>query len=140
MAQLAIGDNDRLKASDIEFKLPAPSYTIDTLAYLEEKYPTNEFSLVMGEDNLYTLHKWKNAEELASKYPIYVYPRPESPRPESPFLEHLLSVAKIHHVNAPLMFISGTFIRSGIKKGKNMSYYLTPPVWKYIEEMHFYEK
>jgi nicotinate-nucleotide adenylyltransferase len=140
MAQLAIGDNDRLKASDIEFKLPVPSYTIDTLTYLEEKFPSYEFSLVMGEDNLYTLHKWKNAEELVSKCPIYVYPRPESPRPESPYLEHLLSVAKIHHVNAPLMFISGTFIRSGIKKGKNMSYYLALPVWKYIEEMHFYQK
>jgi nicotinate-nucleotide adenylyltransferase len=140
MAQLAIGDNDRLKASDIEFKLPVPSYTIDTLAYLKEKYVSNEFSLVMGEDNLYTLHKWKNAEELVKNYQIYVYPRPESPRPSSPFLEQLLSGAKIHHVCAPLMFISGTFIRNGIKRGKNMSYYLAPPVWEYIEEMHFYEK
>ncbi len=140
MVQLAIADYDRLKASDIEFRLPIPSYTIDTLVYLEEKYPSHEFNLVMGEDNLYTLHKWKNAENLASKYPIYVYPRPESPRPSSTFLEQLLSQAKIHHVNAPLMFISGTFIRSGIKKKKNMSYYLAPPVWKYIEEMHFYEK
>ena len=78
MTQLAIGDNDRLKASDIEFKLPVPSYTIDTLTYLKEKYPKNEFCLVMGEDNLYTLHKWKNANELIKKYPIYVYPRPES--------------------------------------------------------------
>jgi len=69
-----------------------------------------------------------------------VYPRPESPRPSSAFLEHLLSSAKIHHVKAPLMFISGTFIRSGIRKGKNMSYYLAPQVWKYIEEMHFYKK
>jgi nicotinate-nucleotide adenylyltransferase len=140
MVQLAIGDNDRLKASDIEFKLPVPSYTIDTLAYLEEKFPLHEFSLVMGEDNLYTLHKWKNAEELVRKYPVYVYPRPESPRPSSAFLEQLLSSAKIHHVKAPLLFISGTFIRSGIRKGKNMSYYLAPQVWKYIEEMHFYEK
>jgi nicotinate-nucleotide adenylyltransferase len=140
MVQLAIGDNDRLKASDIEFKMPIPSYTIDTLAYLEEKYPAKEFSLVMGEDNLYTLHKWKNAEELVGRYQIYVYPRPESPRPASQFLEQLLSRAKIHHFKAPLMFISGTFIRSSIKKGKNMSYYLSPPVWKYIEEMHFYEK
>ena len=64
MTQLAIGDNDRLKASDIEFKLPVPSYTIDTLAYLKEKHPAKEFSLVMGEDNLYTLHKWKNVGAL----------------------------------------------------------------------------
>ncbi len=140
MVQLAIGDNDRLKASDIEFRLPVPSYTIDTLAYLEEKFPSHEFSLVMGEDNLYTLHKWKNAEELVGKYPIYVYPRPESPRSSSVFLDQLLSAANIHHVKAPLMFISGTFIRSSIRKGKNMSYYLAPQVWKYIEEMHFYEK
>ena len=70
MAQLAIGDNDKLKASDIEFKLPVPSYTIDTLTYLKEKYPDKEFCLVMGEDNLYTLHKWKNAAELVKKYPI----------------------------------------------------------------------
>jgi len=140
MVQLAIGDNDRLKASDIEFKLPIPSYTIDTLIYLEEKYPDHHFSLVMGEDNLYTLHKWKNAEELVIKYSIYLYPRPQSPKPESPVLEKLLSDAKIKFVNAPLMFISGTFIRNGIKKGKNMSYYLAPPVWKYIEEMHFYKK
>jgi len=139
MVQLAIGDNERLKASDIEFKLPVPSYTIDTMAYLGEKYPSHEFSLVMGEDNLYTIHKWKNAEELVRKYPIYVYPRPESPRSSSPLLEQLLSIARIHHVRAPLMFISGTFIRTGIRKGKNMSYYLAPPVWNYIEEMHFYE-
>ena len=75
MAQLAIGDNDRLKATDIEFKLPSPSYTVNTLAYLEEKYPQHSFKLVLGEDNLYTFHKWKNAEELISKYSLYVYPR-----------------------------------------------------------------
>jgi nicotinate-nucleotide adenylyltransferase len=140
MAQLAIGDNDRLKASDIEFKLPIPSYTIDTLTYLKEKYPKNDYCLVMGEDNLYTLHKWKNSDELIRKYPIYVYPRTASAKPFSPLLEHILSVALIHHVKAPLMDISGTFIREGIKNGKNMSYFLPPAVWKYIKEMHFYEK
>ncbi len=72
MTRLAIGDNDRMRASDIEFKLPLPSYTIDTLTFLDEKYPGNEFCLVMGEDNLHTLHKWKNVEELVKKYPIYV--------------------------------------------------------------------
>ena len=140
MTQLAIGDNERLKASDIEFKLPAPSYTIDTLAYLKEIFPQNEYCLVMGEDNLYTLHKWKNTDELIKNHFIYVYPRPYTPRPEAPGLDHILSTAKIHWVKAPLMDISGTFIRSGIKKGKNMSYYLAPPVWKYIKEMHFYKK
>lgn len=140
MTELAIGENDRLRASDIEFHLPAPSYTINTLAYLEEKHPKYIFSLIMGEDNLYTLHKWKNAEELVSRYNLYVYPRPYSVRPSSPALDMLLPKAKIHMVKAPLMDISGTFIRSGISKGKNMSYYLPPPVWKYIGEMHFYEK
>lgn len=140
MTQLAIGDNDRLKASDIEFRLPVPSYTIDTLTYLKEKYENNEFCLVMGEDNLLTLHKWKNAVKLVSTYPVYVYPRPYSEKIPSLLLEKVLSAADIHKVNAPLMEISGTFIREGIKNGKDMSYFLAPPVWKYIREMHFYEK
>ena len=140
MVQLAIGDSDRLKASDIEFKLPVPSYTIDTLTYLKEKYHKNEFCLVMGEDNLYTLHKWKNADNLVSRYPIYVYPRPDSVKPLSLLLDQLLSNSVIHKVNAPLMDISGTFIRDGIKNRKDMSYFLPPAVWKYIKEMHFYEK
>jgi len=140
MAQLAIGDNDRIKASDIEFKLPVPSYTIDTLTYLKEKYSKHEFCLVMGEDNLYTLHKWKNADELIMEYTIYLYPRRESVKPSSLYLDQILSAATIHPVKAPLMEISGTFIRDGIKNGKNMSYFLSPAVWKYIKEMHFYEK
>lgn len=140
MTQLAIGDSDKLKSSDIEFKLPVPSYTIDTLAYLKEKYSQNEFCLVMGEDNLLTLHKWKNAEELVKNYPIYVYPRPDLKKSSSLLLGQLLSKADIHQVDAPLMDISGTFIRNGIKHGKDMSYFLPPAVWKYIKEMHFYEK
>jgi nicotinate-nucleotide adenylyltransferase len=140
MSQLAIGDNDRLKASDLEFKLPIPSYTIDTLTYLKDKHPKNEFCLVMGEDNLYTLHKWKNAAELVRRYPIYVYPRTESEKPASLLLDQILLTADIHKINAPLMEISGTFIRNGIKNGKDLSYFLPPPVWKYIKEMHFYEK
>ena len=140
MTQLAIGDNDRLKVTDIELKLPVPSYTIDTLTYLKEKYPKNEFCLVMGEDNLFTLHKWKNATELVKNYPIYVYPRPKSEKPSSPILDQILVAADIHCVAAPLIEISGTFIRDGIKNGKDMSYFLQEPVWKYIREMHFYEK
>jgi nicotinate-nucleotide adenylyltransferase len=140
MVQLAIGDDNRLKVSDIEFRLPVPSYTIDTISYLGEKYPGHEFSLVMGEDNLYTLHKWKNAVALARKCPLYIYPRPGSVRPRSPLLDNILSTAVVHRVNAPLMDISGTFIRNGIREGKNMSYFLAPAVWKYIEEMHFYKK
>jgi nicotinate-nucleotide adenylyltransferase len=140
MTRLAIGDNDRLKASDIEFNLAVPSYTIDTLTFLKEKYPAHEFCLVMGEDNLYTLHKWKNAADLIRQHQIYYYPRPYVRRPSSTLLEHMLSVAAVHRSEAPLMDISGTFIRNGIKAGKDMSYFLAPPVWKYIREMHFYEK
>jgi nicotinate-nucleotide adenylyltransferase len=140
MTQLAIGDSDKLKASDIEFKLPVPSYTIDTLAYLKEKHSQNEFCLVMGEDNLLTLHKWKNAEELVKNYSIYVYPRPGLKKSTSLLLDQLLSKADIHRINAPMMDISGTFIRDGIKHGKDMSYFLPPAVWKYVKEMHFYEK
>jgi nicotinate-nucleotide adenylyltransferase len=140
MTELAIGDNDHLKASDIEFKLPVPSYTIDTLAWLKEKYPRNKFVLVMGEDNLYTFHKWKNAKELAANYSLYVYPRPGTVRPPHVLLDELIEKADIHFVNAPHMEISGTFIRNGIKSKKDMSYFLPPAVWKYIKEMHFYEK
>jgi len=94
----------------------------------------------MGEDNLYTLHKWKNAAELVRKYSIYVYPRAGSEKPASLLLDQILLTADIHKINAPLMEISGTFIRNGIKNGKDMSYFLPPAVWKYIKEMHFYEK
>jgi len=140
MVNLAIDKYDRMRASDIEFRLPVPSYTIDTLAHLNEKYPAHEFCLVMGEDNLFTLHKWKNAEELVKKCPIYVYPRPGARKPTSAFLETILSKASVQYVKAPLMDLSGTFIRNGIKKGRDMSYYLPEPVWRYIVEMHFYEK
>jgi nicotinate-nucleotide adenylyltransferase len=140
LAELAIGDNDDLKPSDIELNRPAPSYTIDTMALLNEKYPQYKFVLVMGEDNLYTLHKWKNAIELASRFPLYVYPRPDTVKKKNDLLDEILAKARVKWVKAPLMDISGTFIRNGIKRGKNMSYYLHPAVWKYIVDMHFYEK
>lgn len=139
MIELAIGDNYRLRASDIEFRLPVPSYTIDTLTYLNEKFPSNEFMPIMGEDNLYTLHKWKNAEELVKRHKIIVYPRPYTSKPSSSLLDKILALADIEFVKAPLMDISGTFIRDGIKKGKNMSYFLAPPVWEYIEKKHLFE-
>lgn len=140
LVELAIGNNDDLKPSDIEFNRPIPSYTIDTMVLLKEKYPQNSFALVMGEDNLYTLHKWKNAFELVRQFPLYVYPRPGTLRKKNDALEAILSQADIKWVNAPEMDISGTFIRNNIRRGKNMSYFLHPPVWKYILEMHFYGK
>lgn len=140
LVELALKDNEDLQASDIEFNRPAPSYTIDTMARLTERYPHNKFALVMGEDNLYTLHKWKNPVELVTRYPLYVYPRPDAVKKKNDLLEEILTKARIRMVNAPLMDISGTFIRNGVKKGKNMSYFLHPAVWKYIVDMHFYEK
>lgn len=140
LVELAVSGNDSLKPSDIEFGSPAPSFTIDTMMRVTEKYPDHKFVLIMGEDNLYTLHKWKNAEELVSRFPIYVYPRPEAEKKDNPKLDEIIARATVKMVKAPLMDISGTFIRNGIRKGKNMSYFLHPAVWKYIEEMHFYEK
>lgn len=140
LVELAIGDNDALKPSDIEFHRPVPSYTIDTMAWLTEKYPQHKFFLVMGEDNLYTLHKWKNASELVSRYPLYIYPRRDVVKKQNDLLDEILTMASIKWVKAPLIDVSGTFIRNGIKRGKNMSYFLHPAVWKYIVDMHFYEK
>ena len=139
LTELAIGDNERIKVSDIEFRLPIPSYTIDTLAYLSEKNPLHKYSLIMGEDNLYTMYKWKNAPEIVKNYSLFVYPRPESEKLIDKKYDSLLEKADIHRFNAPLMGISGTMIRDGIKAGKNMSFILPPATWKYIKEMHFYE-
>jgi len=138
LVEMAIGDDRRFRASDIEFSLPRPSYTIDTLAYLTDKYPERRFTLIMGEDNLNTLHKWKNAEELVKRYPVIVYPRLNPGRNNSRKLLEILETASVTEVKAPLMEISGTFIREAIRQGKDISWYLPVPVWKYITEMHFY--
>jgi nicotinate-nucleotide adenylyltransferase len=140
LVELAIGNSFEMRASDVEFRRPVPSYTIDTMARLTEKHPSYKFALIMGEDNLYTLHKWKNAHELIRHYPLYVYPRPDAIRKKNDMLDDILAKARIKRVNAPLMDISGTFIRKGIRQGKDMSYFLHPAVWKYIIDMHFYEK
>ncbi len=139
LAELAIGYDPRFRVSDIEFTLPQPSYTIDTLAYLTEKYPERSFTLIMGEDNLNTLHKWKNAEELVKRYPIIFYPRLNPGRKSSQRLMEILAMASIHEIKAPVMEISGTFIRSAIKQGKDVAWFVPAPAWKYIREMHFYE-
>jgi nicotinate-nucleotide adenylyltransferase len=134
MVNLAIGDNHRMKASDIEFGLSQPSYTVNTLAYLEEKYPGKEFVLIMGADNLQSFHKWKNYEQILERYQILVYPRPGSTGGE------LINHPKVQLVDTPLMEISSTFIRQGIKDKKDMRYYLRDSVWEYIKEMHLFEK
>lgn len=134
MVDLAIGDNIKLKASNIEFNLPQPSYTIVTLTYLKEKYPQHEFVLIMGADNLENFHKWKNYEEILKHHQLYIYPRPESDG------GNLKEHPQIKLVNAPLMEISSTAIRQAIKEKKDMRYFMPEAVWQYIKEMHFYEK
>ncbi len=134
MVNLAIGDNAKLKASDIEFNLPQPSYTINTLAHLKEKYPRKKFALIMGADNLKTFHKWKNYEEILKRYPIYVYPRPGYDGGD------LLNHPNVKMTEAPVLEISSSFIRKAIKEGKSPEYFMHPAVWAYVQEMHFYEK
>lgn len=125
----------KLKPSDIEFGLKQPNYTIDTLTYLEEKFPDYEFALIMGEDNLKGFHKWKNYELILENYSIYVYPRLSDGKTDSQFKDH----PKIHHVDAPIMELSSTFIRHSIKEGKNVRPMLPHAVWEYIDEMNFYK-
>ncbi|MFN2314000.1 MAG: nicotinate (nicotinamide) nucleotide adenylyltransferase [Bacteroidales bacterium] len=139
MTELAIGEDPRFRVSDVEFTLPQPSYTIDTLAWLAEKYPERSFTLIMGEDNLTTLHKWKNVEMLVKQYPIIVYPRLYPGRKSSKRLEEIIAMASVMKIDAPVMDISGTFIRSAIKDGKDVSWFVPAPTWRYIREMHFYE-
>lgn len=139
MTQLAIGDDPRFRVSDVEFTLPRPSYTIDTLAWLAEKHPSRRFTLIMGEDNLITLDKWKNADLLVKQYPIIVYPRLYPVKRSSKRLQEILSMATVTKVDAPVMEISGTFIRDAIKEGRDISWFVPKPTWKYIREMHFYE-
>ena len=134
MVYRATKDYDKLRPSDIEFNLPEPNYTIDTLAYLQEKFPDHEFALIMGEDNLKSFHKWKNYELILEGHHIYVYPRISSGTLEHHFKNH----PKIHTIDAPIMELSSTFIRSEIKAGKNIRPMLPEHVWEYVDEMNFY--
>lgn len=147
LVQEAIEDNDQLRASDIEFKLDKPSYTYTTLAYLKEKYPQNEFCLIMGEDNLRTFHKWQNHEKILQNHKMYVYPRVLTIQEEEEVQEigNLFENELSHHSNvilcldAPVMKVSSSFIRQAIKDGKDVRYLLTEPVHRYIDKMNFYK-
>lgn len=138
LVNLAIGDNNKLKASNIEFKLPQPSYTINTLVHLKEKYPLNEFALILGADNLENFHKWKNYEEILKYHELYVYPRAQSA--PSPLERAGVRLSKIKLVDAPIIEISSTFIRQAIKEKKDVRYFMPDAVWQYVQEMHFYKK
>lgn len=135
MVYLATEAYDKLAPSDIEFSLPQPNYTVNTLAHLQEKHPNHTFSLIMGEDNLKSFHKWKNYQVILDNHDIYVYPRISEGKVETQFDGH----KRIHHVDAPIMELSSTFIRKSIKNDINVKPMLSAPVWKYIDEMGFYK-
>ena len=133
LVRQAVEADDRNRVSDIEFKMPVPSYTIDTLAYLEEKHPDITFYLVMGADGLKSFNRWKHAKLICGKYHRLVYPRPGISADE------ILSHPNVTLVDAPMMEISSSFIRDAIRKGKDTRYFLPEKVYRYIKEMHFYE-
>jgi nicotinate-nucleotide adenylyltransferase len=133
MVRLAIEDHRRFKASNIEFKLPQPSYTINTLAHLKEKYPKREFSLLIGMDNLQTFDKWKNYEQILKNHKLYVYPRLKSDGKK--FKDH----PSVIITEAPVIEISSSFIRKAIAEKKDVSCFMPEKVAKYIQEMNFYK-
>ncbi len=146
MVRRAIEDNPKLKASDIEFNLPKPSYTSHTLTYIQEKYPDHEFALIMGGDNLRSFHKWMNFEHIIENHQIYVYPRPLTELEldkQAKLGETENDLAKHRNVHimedAPSMKLSSSFIRKAVANGKDVRYMLTEPVHQYLTEMNFYK-
>jgi len=134
LVELAIGDYRRLKVSKVEFGLQKPSYTVVTLAYLYDRHPEHEFSLIMGSDNLATLHKWKDYRLILDNHDIYVYPRPLSDGGE--FRKH----PRVRWVEAPLIELSSTFIRHAIRDGRDVRFIMPESVAAYVDEMNFYRK
>lgn len=132
MAKLATENCENMEVKDDELKLPKPSYTVDTLVYLQEKYPSVEFVLIMGEDNLLSLPKWKNYEFILKNYPIYVYPRLGVK--ESALSQH----PNVTITKTPLMEISSSFIRKAIKEGKNVKFFIPDKVLEFIESKSLY--
>ena len=132
LVHLAIGDHLHLRASNIEFILPKPSYTIDTLTFLHEKYPEHEFCLIMGGDNLASLPKWKNYEQILAHHHIYVYSRPNiDPGP-------LVNHPRVTMAEAPLLDISASFIRQCIRSGKSVQYMVPDAVFAYLKDTNLY--
>lgn len=133
MVERAISDNFKMKACDIEFNMPKPSYTIDTLVRLQELYPQNKFALIIGEDNLVSFQKWKNYRQILDHFCLYVYPRPACEPGE--LKNHL----HVRWVEAPFLDISATFIRSLIKNNKSVKYLLPEEVEGYIRKQDLYK-
>ena len=134
LVNLAIERFPYMRACDIEFHLSQPSYTINTLTYLKEKHPEKDFALIMGADNLLTLHKWKNFQQIVDYYKILIYPRPGIS------LNEEVSRYKVEVYDAPLMEISSSFIRESILAGKDTSWLMPEKVYQYISEMNYYKK
>jgi len=134
LVRLATDDNPIIKASNIEFDLPKPSYTIDTLTYLSEAHPKKKFVLIMGGDNLGTLHKWKNYEQILKYYEVYVYQRPNYD------LGKLATHSSVSIFEAPLMQISASYIRKCIKVGKSIQYLVPEKVFEYLSTSNLYRK
>lgn len=140
MVQLAIKNYQKMRASNVEFSLPTPSYTIDTLTYLQEKHPDYSFCLIMGEDNLGSLHKWKNYDLLLQNYQVIVYPRIFGEDiSSSPNMTQLKNHHNIHKIDAPIIELSATEIRDMIKSGKNVRPMLPPEVFEYLDGSSFYK-
>ena len=133
LVQKAVEGDDRLKASEIEFALPQPSYTSHTLAYLSEKYPSHQFIVIMGSDSFQNLGKWKNAEAIIANYPIIVYRRPQFEATNN-------LGAQLTVMDAPLLEISATHVRECIQKGKSIKYLVPKAVEEEIEKSSFYKK
>ncbi len=134
MAKLATDNAHNISVSDVEIKLPQPSYTIDTLTYLKEKYPQHEFALIMGSDNLVSLPKWKNYKLILRDYQIYVYPRPGYENAE------LASHPSVTITMTPQMELSATFIRKSIAEKKNVQYFVPDAVLEFIDSKALYRK
>ena len=132
MVERAIADNSRLKATDIEFSMPRPSYTIDTLVRLQEKYPQHQFKLIIGEDNLEQFANWKNYDRILEYFGLYVYPRPNAV--ESTFRQH----ANVQLIEAPLLDISATYIRDCLRKNRSIRYMVPEVVEEMILRKKFY--
>ncbi len=132
LVNLAIEKSTQFKAVDIEFRLPKPSYTINTLAYLKEKYPQHDYSIIMGSDSLQNLDQWKNADQIMENYPVYVYTRPG-------FAVKKEGVKHLTIVNAPLLEISATHIRELIQAGKSIRYLVPDVVCDEIEKAGYYK-
>jgi nicotinate-nucleotide adenylyltransferase len=134
MVELAIFDNYKLEATDIEFHLPKPSYTIDTLTHIAVKYPNHQFVLIMGEDNMVSFHKWKNFEQILKNYTIYLYRRPILDKSPQNSINH----ENVKIIEAPLMDISATYIRDCVSKKKSINYLVHPDVISYINSHALY--